>query len=138
MVRQKPGDDRLGVNILHQAPCQITILLINVADKSFAERLYALKIEFLGFFNIVGAMNGQPQLEMDMEKDAEVQYITSRFLPTDDNRDSQDAAINYKRDAQTTTNRVLRLDRPAPPIVHADWEAMRPSLELAQSTCGWD
>jgi hypothetical protein len=40
-------------------------------------------------------MNGQPQLEMDMEKEAGVQFITSRFLPTEDNADSREAAINY-------------------------------------------
>ena len=52
--------------------------------------------------------------------------------------DLEDAAMNYKDDAQTTTRRLLRLDRPNVPAVHADWDVMRPALELANRTCGWD
>ena len=52
--------------------------------------------------------------------------------------DVEDAALAFKADAQTTTRRVLRMARPSPAIVHADWDAMRPALETAQRTCGWD
>lgn len=50
----------------------------------------------------------------------------------------EDATTMFKEDAQTTTARVLRLGRPSATSVHADWDAMRPSLELAQRTCGWN
>jgi len=50
----------------------------------------------------------------------------------------EDATTVFKQDAQTTTRRVLRLERPSAISVHADWDAMRPALELAQNTCGWD
>ncbi len=36
----------------------------------------------VGFLNILGAMNGQPQLELDMEKNAAAQFVTSSYLPT--------------------------------------------------------
>ena len=50
----------------------------------------------VGFLNIVGAMNGQNQLEMDMEKigdDAEL--VTATYVPEDDDKDSTDANIVY-------------------------------------------
>ena len=48
----------------------------------------------IGFFNVVGAMNGQPQLEMDMDKIAEdKQLVTAKYIPEDDEKDSTDANI---------------------------------------------
>ena len=35
----------------------------------------------IGFFNIVGAQNGQPQLEMDMRKSETLDLVTSRYVP---------------------------------------------------------
>lgn len=67
----------------------------DLKDENMVPELRRIFQSLIGFFNIVGAMNGQPQLEMDMEKAPEVQTITSRFLPTADNRESHDAAINY-------------------------------------------
>lgn len=49
----------------------------------------------VGFLNIVGAMNGQKQLELDMEKVGEAQLITSSYVPEDDDRESTDANIVY-------------------------------------------
>ncbi len=50
----------------------------------------------VGFFNVVGAMNGQNQLEMDMEKlSGEAQLVTSTYLPEDDDRESTDAPILF-------------------------------------------
>lgn len=34
----------------------------------------------IGFLNIVGAMNGQPQLEQDIEKTADTQVLTATYL----------------------------------------------------------
>ncbi len=50
----------------------------------------------IGFLNIVGAQNGQNQLEMDMEKlSDDAQLITSSYVPEEDNRESTDAKIVY-------------------------------------------
>ena len=70
-------------------------LTAELKDENMVPELRRIFQSLIGFFNIVGAMNGQPQLEMDMEKTAQVQTITSRFLPTAENRDARDAAINY-------------------------------------------
>ncbi len=50
----------------------------------------------IGFLNIVGAMNGQNQLEMDMEQlGDDAQLVTSSYVPEDDDRESTDANIVY-------------------------------------------
>lgn len=49
----------------------------------------------IGFFNIVGAQNGNPQLEMDMVKEGEIDMITSRYLPEEKNAESTTAPIIY-------------------------------------------
>jgi hypothetical protein len=50
----------------------------------------------IGFLNVVGAMNGQRQLEMDMEKIGDhAELITSSFVPEEDDRESTEANIVY-------------------------------------------
>ncbi|HEY2827088.1 MAG TPA: hypothetical protein VGJ04_05755 [Pirellulales bacterium] len=49
----------------------------------------------IGFLNIVGAMNGQPQLELDMEKTDAGQFVTSSYLPEAKAKDSLGLKINY-------------------------------------------
>lgn len=49
----------------------------------------------IGFFNIVGAQSGNPQLEMDMQKLGDVDLITSRYLPAKGDKDSRTAPIIY-------------------------------------------
>jgi hypothetical protein len=50
----------------------------------------------IGFLNIVGAQNGQNQLEMDMERIGDhAQLITSSYVPEEDDRDSTEAGIAY-------------------------------------------
>jgi hypothetical protein len=49
----------------------------------------------VGFLNIVGAMDGQPQLELDMEKTDGVQFVTSSYLPDVKAKDSLGLKINY-------------------------------------------
>lgn len=49
----------------------------------------------VGFFNIVGAQNGNPQLEMDMQKEGDIDLITSRYLPEKKERDSTSARIIF-------------------------------------------
>ena len=49
----------------------------------------------IGFFNIVGAQQGNPQLEMDMQKSGDVDMITSRYLPQKKDKDSTSAPIIF-------------------------------------------
>jgi hypothetical protein len=49
----------------------------------------------IGFFNIVGAMNGQPQFDTDIEKTEVAQFVTSSYLPDPKAKDSHDVKINY-------------------------------------------
>jgi hypothetical protein len=49
----------------------------------------------IGFFNVVGAMEGRPQLEMDMEQVGDAQLVTSFYIPEEDERDSDKAGILF-------------------------------------------
>jgi hypothetical protein len=49
----------------------------------------------IGFFNIVGAQQGNPLLEMDMQKNGDVDMITSRYLPAKKDKDSTSAPIIF-------------------------------------------
>jgi hypothetical protein len=49
----------------------------------------------IGFFNVVGAMNGQPQLELDMEKSSSLELVTASHLPDPDADDQRQLRINY-------------------------------------------
>ena len=55
----------------------------------------------IGFFNIVGAMAGRPQLEMDMEKINDVDLITSHYVPEkkDKNSTTADMIFNFSPSA---------------------------------------
>ncbi len=49
----------------------------------------------IGFFNVVGAMNGQTQLELDVEKTDAAQFVTATPLPDPNAKDPQSLKINY-------------------------------------------
>jgi hypothetical protein len=49
----------------------------------------------IGFLNIVGAMNGQPQLDLDMEKSDAAQFVTASYLADPDAKDQRALKINY-------------------------------------------
>jgi hypothetical protein len=49
----------------------------------------------IGFFNVVGAMDGQPQLELDMEKTEAAQFVTATHLPDLNADDPSSLKINY-------------------------------------------
>lgn len=48
----------------------------------------------VGFLNVIGAMNGQPQLDMDSERQGEKQIITTRYVP-EKGADLKRLKINY-------------------------------------------
>ncbi len=49
----------------------------------------------VGFFNVVGAMEGNPQLDQDIDMVDGVKYLTSSFVPTPEDRESTEATIHY-------------------------------------------
>ena len=49
----------------------------------------------IGFFNIVGAMEGRPQLELDMEKSGDVDLVTARYVPEKKDQDSATADMIF-------------------------------------------
>lgn len=49
----------------------------------------------IGFLNVVGASNAQPQLDLDMDKGDGFQLVTSEYAPSVENRDSREARMNY-------------------------------------------
>ena len=49
----------------------------------------------IGFFNVVGASNDQPQLELDFHSLDEGELIAAHFVPEIDDEQSQQAVINF-------------------------------------------
>lgn len=49
----------------------------------------------IGFFNVIGAMEGNPQLDQDILNVGEAKIMTSRFIPTPENKKSTAASIHY-------------------------------------------
>ncbi|MCA9138112.1 MAG: hypothetical protein KDB00_15175 [Planctomycetales bacterium] len=49
----------------------------------------------IGFINVVGAMQGQPQLDLGFEQSGNATLITTEYVPPKDEQDRTDAAINY-------------------------------------------
>jgi hypothetical protein len=50
---------------------------------------------FIGFLNVVGAMDGQPQFDLDMETIDAAKLFTATYIAAPDKRESIDAPINY-------------------------------------------
>ncbi len=49
----------------------------------------------IGFLNVIGAQNGQPQLDMEMDKSDGVSIVTAKFVPEEKERTSASARIQY-------------------------------------------
>ena len=49
---------------------------------------------FIGFINVLGAMNGQPQLDLAMESTDKMKLIAATYVPESEDKDSQ-AKINF-------------------------------------------
>lgn len=50
---------------------------------------------FIGFLNVVGAMEGQPQLDLGMEAIGNAKLFTATYVAMQDKRESTDAPINF-------------------------------------------
>jgi len=49
----------------------------------------------VGFINVTSAMNGQPQLDLDIEGDSAQQYYTSRFVREVDRKDNAELPVQF-------------------------------------------
>jgi hypothetical protein len=49
----------------------------------------------VGFLNVVGAMNGQPQLDVDIERSDELQVAAATYVATEDEKKSGEGRINF-------------------------------------------
>ncbi|MEZ6137317.1 MAG: hypothetical protein R3C53_20710 [Pirellulaceae bacterium] len=49
----------------------------------------------IGFLNVAGAQNGQPQLDMNMETTDSGQFITAQYVPEVDRKHNADAPIQF-------------------------------------------
>ncbi|MEZ6125853.1 MAG: hypothetical protein R3C49_22225 [Planctomycetaceae bacterium] len=49
----------------------------------------------IGFFNVVGAMEGRPQLEMNMRQLGNAELVTSEYIPEDRDRNSRTAPLVF-------------------------------------------
>ncbi len=50
---------------------------------------------FIGFLNVTGAQNGQPQLDLGMDVVGDAQLITASYVPDRDQRESLNAKIQF-------------------------------------------
>jgi hypothetical protein len=49
----------------------------------------------IGFFNVVGAMNGNPQLDQDIQEHQGAKVMTASFIPTPEDKKSKTASVHY-------------------------------------------
>ncbi len=49
----------------------------------------------VGFINVLGAMNGQPQLDLDMQRKGDTLIVSSQYAAEDDEKESTKARINF-------------------------------------------
>jgi hypothetical protein len=52
-------------------------------------------LSLIGFLNVIGAQQGQPQLDLDFEKNGDGEIITSTYAPEADEKNSKQAKINF-------------------------------------------
>ncbi|HAY79343.1 MAG TPA: hypothetical protein DCY79_05995 [Planctomycetaceae bacterium] len=50
---------------------------------------------FIGFLNVVGAMEGNPQFDLDMEQHGDAQLVTATYVPDQGEESSTKAKINF-------------------------------------------
>lgn len=93
VVRRQVFEDRLP-----QPAVKLPALALVMHLKDPAEMRPELRRIFqslIGFLNVAGAANGQPQLDMDMKSDANIQLVTTSYVPGREERESREARINF-------------------------------------------
>lgn len=91
-TKQKFSDDRPIPSI--KLPAFAFVFRFKEPDKMRKEfkRIYQ---SLIGFLNVVGAMNGQPPLDLDMDKMEKYELVSATVSPEDDEKNSKKARINF-------------------------------------------
>ncbi len=85
-------------NVLPQPAIKLPAFAIQFQMKNSQETTPELRRvfqSFIGFLNVVGAMEGQPQLDLGMESVGDAKLYTATYVPDRDERESTDAPINF-------------------------------------------
>ncbi len=85
-------------NVLPQPAIKLPSFALQFRMKNPAETQPELRRvfqSFIGFLNVTGAQNGQPQLDLGMETVGESQLITASYVPDRDKRESLDEKIQF-------------------------------------------
>ncbi len=75
-------------------PAFAIVFQLNSPDTTIAE-FRRIFISFLGFLNITGAMNGQPQLDIEIAQLDGFPFLTTRFIPLPAERGDTAGRIQY-------------------------------------------
>lgn len=92
VTRQDFGDTRPQPAI--RLPAFALVLQLREPERMTRELRRTFQ-SMVGFFNVVGAMEGRPQLEMDMRKLGGAELITSVYLPEDTEQNSTTAPLIF-------------------------------------------
>ncbi|GAB5442350.1 MAG: hypothetical protein Fues2KO_26990 [Fuerstiella sp.] len=97
---------------------QFALVLELREPESMTRELRRTFQSMVGFFNVVGAMEGNPQLEMEMEKTDRYELVTTAYVPEQDDAQSTQAGLVYnfspsvgfagKRFIVSSTDRLAR------------------------------
>jgi len=75
-------------------PAFAAVLRLSNADE-MRDELRRTFQSLVGFLNIVGAMQGQPQLDFEIEKQEGKQFVTTSYVAEGDEKQSRQARINF-------------------------------------------
>lgn len=85
-------------NVLPRPAIKLPAFAIQVRMQDPAEtqpEMRRIFQSFIGFLNVVGAMEGQPQFDLDSETIGEAKLYTATYVPDRDARESVTAPINF-------------------------------------------
>jgi len=92
------GMEQDFTDVLPQPAIKLPAFALQFRMKNAAETKPELRRvfqSFVGFLNVTGAQNGQPQLDLGMETVGDAQLVTASYVPDRDKRESLDAKIQF-------------------------------------------
>lgn len=95
---QLVGMEQDFTDVLPQPAIKLPAFALQFRMKDAAEtkpELRRIFQSFVGFLNVVGAMNGQPPLDLGMESIGEADLVTATYVPDRDERESRSAKIQF-------------------------------------------
>ena len=92
------GMEQDFTDVLPQPAIKLPAFALQLQMKDAAEtkpELRRIFQSFVGFLNVVGAMNGQPPLDLGMESIGEADLVTATYVPDRDERENRNAKIQF-------------------------------------------